>query len=593
MLTKRLFILFSFLFILALASQAQKVKYKEIYVWLSNKQYSEAEPFLKKYLKENNDNPNAFLYMGYTYESKAIKNDVLKESNAALKSLDSALLYFDKAYKTITEKELKRNAEYYESFKRRDFRAGTEGIKLSDVQFTIETKQQEIKERIDKVKLVNYYFYTSDTLYKRSQQLYSSISERYKNSKSLFLQADEPTLVMLEKLSERFDSCTKAFDIYKTNIKGLNKTSGDQEVELKEISEISKDGLSVANFHDSKLVLWDYKVFADNTVKQVREDIIPLREELITYDISVNKLRTKLGNDSLTVRNELDKLRLTYPHDKLKKYDDNPLPSLLFIVKAAELEYRSLLAEHKPYADSADVHLKVSLATAELKTIKNLDSLSAQITVDHIDQSASNYNHFIKNTYNSNAVVKSYVKGIQDYSKRDRALKEFELLFRQRGTKWLLNGKDSIALTMNPGLSYAHQPLAVVQEKFTTGLVYKDAADVSGYFYSITPSRKPDIGITFPVEKPQYTKSKISKAKSFIISEPAGQIFFVVVYSDDKTNGKTAATVAKIYRSDGLAWSSNLLLESYPTSATFANGELIISLFEGATVIIDKNGKMR
>ena len=49
----------------------QKVKYKDIWGLLSTKQYETAEPFLKRYLKENDDNPNAFLYMGIIYHEKS------------------------------------------------------------------------------------------------------------------------------------------------------------------------------------------------------------------------------------------------------------------------------------------------------------------------------------------------------------------------------------------------------------------------------------------------------------------------------------------------------------------------------------------
>ena len=55
--------LFQFLFLSLVVSQAfgQKIKYKDIFGLLNTKRYEEAEPFLKRYLKETDDNPNAFL----------------------------------------------------------------------------------------------------------------------------------------------------------------------------------------------------------------------------------------------------------------------------------------------------------------------------------------------------------------------------------------------------------------------------------------------------------------------------------------------------------------------------------------------------
>jgi hypothetical protein len=109
--------------------QAQKVKYKDIFGLLSSKQYEQAEPFLKKYLQENDDNPNAFLFMGIIYQEKSLKNDILKQLPIVVKNTDSAVYFFNKAKSTINEKEIKRNDEYYQAYTRRDLRTGEFGVK--------------------------------------------------------------------------------------------------------------------------------------------------------------------------------------------------------------------------------------------------------------------------------------------------------------------------------------------------------------------------------------------------------------------------------------------------------------------------------
>jgi hypothetical protein len=66
------------------------------------------------------------------------------------------------------------------------------------------------------------------------------------------------------------------------------------------------------------------------------------------------------------------------------------------------------------------------------------------------------------------------------------------------------------------------------------------------------------------------------------------------VFSEKPTkDNKYAATVAKIYRSDGLAWSSNYSLPFIPKEVLFRNdtGEFVMRADANESVV-DKNGKM-
>src|SRR5262245_43160146 len=100
---------FTMPFLLVEIAHGQSVKYKDIFALLSAKTYEPAEPFLKRYLKEDDDNPNAYLFMGMIFQDKSAKMDVLKQTTMAVSSMDTAIIFFDKALKTIDEREVRRN----------------------------------------------------------------------------------------------------------------------------------------------------------------------------------------------------------------------------------------------------------------------------------------------------------------------------------------------------------------------------------------------------------------------------------------------------------------------------------------------------
>jgi len=148
--------------ILISAAYGQKVKYKDIYALLSTKQFEQAEPFLKRYLKETTDNPNAYLFMGNIFQEKSSANDILKQTDLAIANMDSAIYFYDRAYKTIDDREVRKNKEYYQHYSRRDLRTGDFGVKLSDIQFDIEKRMQALKEKIDKVRMTKHFFSPAD-----------------------------------------------------------------------------------------------------------------------------------------------------------------------------------------------------------------------------------------------------------------------------------------------------------------------------------------------------------------------------------------------------------------------------------------------
>lgn len=579
--------------LLVSSAYGQKIKYKDIWGLLNTKQYESAEPFLRRYLKENTDNPNAYLYMGIIFQEKSSKDDVLKQTLRMTANMDSAIFFYDKAYKTITEKEVKRNDEYYAMYNRRDLRTGEFGVKLSDIQFDLEKKIEGLRERIDRVKMVKHYFSLADTLYKRTNKLFLSIQERYPGVNELYLRSTDSTISLLNSLSQRYDSSMKAFDNYKASSANLGKTGYNQTLTPNEIENFKRDGVSLANFYQDDVPVWNYKKFAEQAKDIIAKEIVPMREHLVTYDIEINKLREKVSRDSVSVNSDLTKLIDKLLTQQLQKFDKDPLPISVFNLKISDLQYRSTVLENKAFHDSTNVNLKLDLINKESKYLQQLDSIATKLMDANIESIVLNYEHFITNTYSNTIVLKSYIKALKDYAERERRKLDEQLALRQEALRWLVNLPDSIPLFADASAS-PFKPLTIVPEKFTAGLHYKDSVTMDGYFYSITPSRVSDIKVAFPVDKVSFRASKLTDTKSLTFSDAGGQIFFVLIYSSkaNKEN-KYTATLAKIYRSDGLAWSHNYTLNFTPTEILFKQetGELTI---KDTTLqnVVDKNGKM-
>lgn len=580
-----------FLVLCVSGAYAQKVKYKDIYALLSTKQFEQAEPFLKRYLRETTDNPNAYLFMGNIYQEKSSNNDILKQTALCVANMDSAIFFYDKAYKTIDDREVRKNKEYYQNYNRRDLRTGEFGVKLSDIQFDIEKRIEALKEKTDRVKMTKHFFSLADSTYKRSNSLFLSIQSAFPSLNQLYLRADEQTVKDLTTLSLRFDSCMKAFDRYKGALATLSKTGYNQKVSLSEIAAFKTDGRSGADFFSDDIRLWDYKKFADGARTVIEKEILPMRAHLVSYDMEINKLREKLNSDSVSVRSDLTKLINKLLDSQLKQFDPEPLPMALFSMKTTDLAYRSSLLEHKPLRDSADLHLQITLLGEELSLLKQLDSAAAILSGNKFDEKAPDYAGFISSTYNNPSALKSFVSSLREYGIREQKKKTALMNQFTKGLNYIVDGADSIPLSTDVITTF--KPLVTTPEKFTTGLSLRDTTQLQGYFYTITPARVPEVKAYFPVDKSAFTTATLPAARALAYSDAAGQIFYVLMYSGDPGKEKFPATVAKIYRSDGLAWKANYPLTFAPSELLVSDaGELIIT--DGAQrFVVDKNGKVK
>ena len=584
------------LVLLPFTVSAQKIKYKEVFTLLSTKQYELAEPFLRKYIIENGSKaePSSYLFMGIIYHEKTAKDDVLKQTEGAITNIDSALYFLDLAYKNINEKEFKGSSkDYYAMYSKRDLRSGEFGAKLSDVQFDIEKRVSSLKERKDMISRTKHYFSQAEDLYKRSHQLYAVLQKAFPAERELYLRADEEGLKKLSALSVRFDSCTKAFENYKISAGNLGKTGYNHTWNLIEIESFREDGKTLVDFYTNELQVWNYKKFADQSINTINQEIKPLQDNLVKYDIEINKLREKLKSDSVSVTSDLTKLVDNLLGEKLKKFDPDPMPMLVMAVKVADLEYKSVLIDHKKNSALHDVHVQLAQTERELKALRKLDSLTTRLVAVNVDEESLNYSHFVSNTYNSAAILKAYIKTAKEYADREKRVKEAELLIRKNAMNWVTVSSDSVPASVEVS-STRFKTLALEQEKYVAGLDAKDSLSLNGYFYTITPSRIPDVKVNFQVDKSFAKASDLGSIKGLATRDEGDHIYFVLVFRSVPLEGKYKASLAKIYRSDGLSWNHNFSFDFAPEGIEYRQdtGELIVKSGE-LIVIVDKSGKIK
>lgn len=559
---------------------------------LSTNQYEAAEPFLKKYLNETTDNPNAYLYMGIIYEQKTAKDDVLKNTRQAIINMDSAILLFNKANSMITEKEIKKEKDYYAMYTQRDLRSGVMDIKLAHIQHDLQNRVNALRERIDKVNMVKHYFTEAESGYTKCNETFVSLQQAYPGLREFYLRADDRVVSQLKELATQFEASAKAFESYKVSLTNLGKTSYNQSWNLKEINDFKVDGKELADFYQNNLVIWNYKSFSDKSVNIIDVELKPIRQQLVTYDIEINNLAEKLKTDSVSVHSDLAKLVESLLSDKLKKYDPEPLPMDVLGLKIANLEYKSALMDSRRLRDSANVFLKLELIKNEIRQLKRVDSLAVKLLMRNIDEEALNYAYFVTSTYSSATLLKSYVKAEREFADREMKRKFEELALRTESINWLVNGSDSIPLNTIRKSNF--KPLWV-DTRYTAGIVFKDSLNGEGYFYNITVSRIPTIKSKFAIDVANLKESRLTELKAKVTSDQGENIFFVVIWLNRKVNEKYPTTIAKIYRSDGLSWNTNALIDFIPEEILFQqdSGDLLLKSGSEQSLIVDKGGKIK
>lgn len=577
---------------------AQKVRYKDLIQLLNSNQFDQAEPHLRRYVKENDDNPSAHLYMGIILQNKALAVDMLKDTDPALAYMDSAATYLKKALEGITEREVSRNEENYMRYRSRDIRTGEFEIKFAEVRFKVEQDVKNLTLRRDLIRQLRSRFDAFRLHYEGAKRRFLNLVAANPTEKELYLRSDETTAASLAEIHAQFDSAMWSFDAYQAASQQVGKTGYKHVLDRKEIVKYGEDGKRDFAFYNDDLKVWDFGSWAGRSAKFIKEEVYPLREKLLALDRELVKLRQTMEKDSVSV---LKALSLLYPRlsdNPVQQYDANPMPLKVFRMTYAELSFYSKWLENKTDRRSGDLLKKKSAFQSELPYLKKLDSISGLLLALDIEHEAANYQGYVRSTYGSTGVLKNLITSTNEFAKREVQRCETAIGKITNQMRWLVVAADSIPLAFPVRAENPIQPLVVAEERFTQGIRYPAEGPASGYFYTITPTRLPDVQVAYGLDTAFTNRKNLAFFRGLATSDEQGQVFFTAVFSERRNSqGRFPVTICKIYRTDGLAWQTNYQFENTPVDLQFnaASGELLVRVSvagESKILVLDKTGKL-
>ena len=557
---------------LSVVSFGQKVKYKELFVLLNAKNYSDAEPYLRFFLLEEPDHPNANFHMGSLLQGSLKELNILTESELYTETADSSVFYYEKSLSYITEKDVKKHhKDYYAAYKRRDMRSGKFEVKLSDVQLDVEKRITQVKKNKDNCIILSSLVSDAARIYAACQVEFTLMNEQFENLPELLIMADDPLVEKLNDLIAHYDSSFVSMTRYAEIIKSSKLLS------TKEIVDFKKDGLAETDFYGETVVYWNYKLWAGETIKVINQEIIPLKNRLISYDLKLSNLYDAVIRDSVDVRPEVFELATETVSRDLRAYDAHALPAALFNFRIAELNYLSTYFNwEKNIADSADVGYQIVVLDEMENQLNSLSSLYEELNSFDDEKTEIKYDQFFADRYESYKGMNTYIASKEQLIETQRGNLEEMLSATFEADKWGVWDGDSIPLlvgkqylNVDSALTYSTIRIDTLGERTLEVFGFWRQGTSTGIYSAVVPSsRQIDVVNQIPLDS-AFEDREVSQIEYLDESvDKDGRIWVVSVPNNDSLQTLTSQVVM-LKEDTGLKWTNAFTVAERPTELDF------------------------
>ncbi|MEM8937796.1 MAG: hypothetical protein AAGC64_00445 [Bacteroidota bacterium] len=581
---------------------SQKIKYKELFPLLAEKNYAEGGPLLKQYLatlKKEEANPN--LHMGLMLEHQFLDYDIVEDSTKIYSSGDSSMLYLSRAKSLIDDKELRKNDEYYRSFYDRNLKTGEFEIKASDIHTKIDKRVASIEQRISRIKALHRAIDKVEKYQMIAMKEFESIIHNYSNYNELLLSIDDKEQTRLTKIRNLGSQALAEAQTIKMISEELGSDWYLDEIDLQEINDFGQDGLTSFDLKKGSITLWDYEAWAKEIWSEMKGGVGLFKTSIISY---INELRKKKA----LLKKSISTDGLFVPKDLLELFDKyDPESAVNKLIKVETFESRVIklvdLQINPDLLDSSKIGSQLEIYAQAKKNVDSMYATVHTITAEGLFDAKKKYPDYIKSFFNSYGTASKYVEEMKEWSARNKEWLTNSVNYWTEANRWgviVKPGEPELKIPLFVSDSNYNEYKILRVNKFTPPQVIVYGANTSskkGYIGSFGEDRTEQWSIEFALPN-----SEEFKYITDTIPSPERATGFYVY--DEIAEEKNLSIVS--YTDTGLKkWAVNVSVSKRPVDFMFDDltQELTILLYpeerlpldsdELGYFVIDKTGNVR
>jgi hypothetical protein len=424
---------------------AQRIKYKNLFPILQTKDYKTAEPQLLKFLEDNDDEANAYFYLGEIISSKLDTIEIFPSTQRYDSMANMAITAYKKAINLVDDREVRKNDEYYAAYNRRDLRTGKFEIKKSDIHLDYENKIKSISNRQGLVKELHELKKQTEIQYNNLIESAKNFYEPYPNETAYILRASSVEIESSKELTDHYDSFIALYQNFIDKMESFQHPHYNPELKIIEIS--SWEGLKPINSElvDFSINIQNYNGYLKSLNEKIEKEVRELKTLLFKTNTQFNEAinQNKMALDSTQIQD----LNIPEPLEKsLATFDKSN--SILQLLKYKKLKGQSVLLSNQNIypvlGDSSNIYQRANLVEEYEQILAQQYELINKIEKNLGENTIKNYKVFLEEFTPS---IEAYLKTEKTVLKQklDSATQKSELMVLQ--IQYFNYKKDSIFLT--------------------------------------------------------------------------------------------------------------------------------------------------